>query len=240
MLPKHSNLVSKISIRAKTMKIHFLLSTLYLFFSLFFILGCGRKTALEPVDTYKDDDNWLDSYQIFYRDPLLVVRGKIKQQHIEVFALSKLRIQISSDGENFLDYEESSVSKKATKDSFEITYLPFLVENSFFQAVFLDHKTDYFSGWKRAIVSDIVPPKPNASSLRIIFNINGISTLSAYFANRKNYKVLVYGDQSIYPIHQIAEDKLTFSLPDKLKTLKLFYLDEFGNESEALDISAKL
>ena len=47
------------------MKIHFLLSTLYLFFSLFFILGCGRKTALEPVDTYKDDDNWLDSYQIF-------------------------------------------------------------------------------------------------------------------------------------------------------------------------------
>ena len=65
-------------------------------------------------------------------------------------------------------------------------------------------------------------------------------TLSAYFANRKNYKVLVYGDQSIYPIHQIAEDKLTFSLPDKLKTLKLFYLDEFGNESEALDISNKL
>ena len=238
MLPKHSNLISKISTRAKTMKIHFLLPILYLFFSLFLISGCGRKTVLEPIDT--DNDNWLDSYQIFYRDPLLVVRGKIKQKHIERFALSKVRIQMSTDGENFLDYKESSVSKKATKDSFEITYLPFLVENSFFQAVFLDHKTDYFSGWKRAIVSDIVPPKPNASSLRIIFNINGISTLSAYFANRKNYKVLVYGDQSIYPIHQIAEDKLTFSLPDKLKTLKLFYLDEFGNESEALDISNKL
>ena len=82
-----------------------------------------------------------------------------------------------------------------------------------------------------------MPPKPNASSLRIIFNINA---KSAYFANRKNYKVLVYGDQSIYPIHQIIEDKLIFLLPDKLKTLKLFYLDEFGNESEALDISNKL
>ena len=128
------------------MKIHFLLPILYLFFSLFLISGCGRKTVLEPIDT--DNDNWLDSYQIFYRDPLLVVRGKIKQKHIERFALSKVRIQMSTDGENFLDYKESSVSKKATKDSFEITYLPFLVENSFFQAVFLDHKTDYFSGWK--------------------------------------------------------------------------------------------
>ena len=69
-----------------------------------------------------------------------------------------------------------------------------------------------------------------------MFNING-ATLQPILQTKK--LLLVYGDQSIYPIHQIAE-KLTFSLPDKLKTLKLFYLDEFGNESEALDISNKL
>ena len=188
----------------------------------------------------KDDDSWLDSYQVFYRDPLLIIRGKVKQKYLERFTLSRVKIQMSTDGKNFLDYKESNVSKKTVKDSFEITYLPFLVENSFFQAVFLDKKTDYFSGWKRAIVSDKVPPQPNASSLRILFKTDGTSTLSAYFANRKNYTVLIYGDQSLYPIYKKADDKLVFLLPEKLKKLKIFYMDEFGNESEALDISNKL
>ncbi len=217
------------------MKFRFLLAV----FFLFLVSGCGRK--IEPTTpTVLKDDNWLDSYQVFYRDPLLIVRGKIKQKYLASFTLSKVGIQISSNGKNFLDYKESSVSKKAIKDGFEITYLPFLVKNSFFQAVFLDNKIDYFSGWKRAVASDKVPPQPKASSLRIHFKVDGTSTLSAYFANRKNYTVLVYGDQSIYPIYQIEEDQLVFLLPDKLQSLKLFYADEFGNESEALDISNKL
>ena len=232
------------------MKLNFLLAA----FFLFLILGCGRKTELVPptvpndtVDSTvtavsKDDnnDNWLDSYQVFYRDPLLVIRGKIKQKHLEKFTLSRMKIQMSTDGKNFLDYRESNVSKKVVKDSFEITYLPFLVENTFFQATFSINKTEYFSGWKRAVVSDKVPPQPNASSLRIHFKIDGTSTLSAYFTNRKNYTVLVYGNQSLYPIYHTEDDRLVFLLPNELKSLKLFFVDKFGNESEALDISNKL
>ena len=63
--------------------------------------------------------------------------------------------------------QTSNVSKKTVRIVLKSLTFMFLVENSFFQAVFLDKKTDYFSGWKRAIVSDKVPPQPN--SLRILF-----------------------------------------------------------------------
>ena len=197
------------------------------------LIACGNKRAPTPF-VAESKKNWLLSYNVFYRNDLLILQARIIDSLVKKFEFSKMQINYIQDGNNLQQYKNQSIYKKQVANEIEIALFPF-VEQRFFQLVYSD-KEKFFSNWLKPVLSSAIPT-PQFTNVYVDYDLRNKLLLTLNFQNLQNYHFNLYGKEKIFPLVSFSEDLAEHPLELDVTGLLVRFFDNYGNESKAVDIS---
>ena len=193
--------------------------------------NCGKR--ITPKKIAPNETSWLATYQVFYREEMLVIQAKWQENIPTNFDLANLKIMTTKDGITYQQYKGTKTSKKTHQKSLEILLKP-TEKNLFWQLIFINQNKKLATPWRKAIIQATIP-KPIIEAT--VDKAKQEIQLTIYLKNKNDFKVRLYTATQLLPLAEFNNNPIRYSVDSLTKPLWLRYYDKYGNESSAVKIS---